>query len=144
MLLLTTTGRKTGAKRATPLIYQRHGDNYLVVASKGGGDPSGWFSTSKTIRTWSGRSKPTTMHTGARRHARGEARAVAQYDCDRDAARRFWRSGHGCARERVLLDRFAFRSHSRPRGGVLDERCADRATASWSGKEFRPRRVLNQ
>ena len=43
MLLLTTTGRKTGAKRTTPLIYQRHGDDYLVVASNGGGDPPGWF-----------------------------------------------------------------------------------------------------
>ena len=64
VLLLTTTGRKTGAKRATPLIYQRHGDNYLVVASKGGGDPSGWFSTSKTIRTSPCKSKPTTTPYG--------------------------------------------------------------------------------
>jgi len=37
VLLLTTTGRKSGAKRTTPLIYQRHGDDYLVVASNGGG-----------------------------------------------------------------------------------------------------------
>ncbi|GAA2414834.1 nitroreductase family deazaflavin-dependent oxidoreductase [Nonomuraea africana] len=37
-LLLTTTGRKSGKKYTTPLIYQRHGDSYLVVASKGG-DP---------------------------------------------------------------------------------------------------------
>ena len=43
MLLLTTTGRNSGAKRTTPLIYQRHGDDYLVVASNGGGDPPGWF-----------------------------------------------------------------------------------------------------
>jgi hypothetical protein len=28
-LLLTTTGRNSGAKRTTPLIYQRHGDDYL-------------------------------------------------------------------------------------------------------------------
>jgi hypothetical protein len=34
VLLLTTTGRNTGAKRTTPLIYQRHGDDLLVVASK--------------------------------------------------------------------------------------------------------------
>jgi len=33
VLLLTTTGRNSGAKRTTPLIYQRHGDDYLVVAS---------------------------------------------------------------------------------------------------------------
>ena len=35
-LLLTTTGRKTGKKHTTPLIYQPYGDTYLVVASKGG------------------------------------------------------------------------------------------------------------
>jgi deazaflavin-dependent oxidoreductase (nitroreductase family) len=43
VLLLTTTGRNSGAKRTTPLIYQRHGADYLVVASNGGGDPPGWF-----------------------------------------------------------------------------------------------------
>ncbi|HEX2497224.1 MAG: nitroreductase family deazaflavin-dependent oxidoreductase [Actinomycetes bacterium] len=36
ILLLTTTGRKTGRKIIKPLIYQPHGDDYLVVASKGG------------------------------------------------------------------------------------------------------------
>jgi deazaflavin-dependent oxidoreductase (nitroreductase family) len=35
-LILWTTGRKSGKERATPLIYGRHGDDYLVVASKGG------------------------------------------------------------------------------------------------------------
>jgi deazaflavin-dependent oxidoreductase (nitroreductase family) len=35
-LILTTTGRKSGKERLTPLIYGRHGDDYLVVASKGG------------------------------------------------------------------------------------------------------------
>jgi deazaflavin-dependent oxidoreductase (nitroreductase family) len=35
-LLLTTTGRKTGQSRTTPLIFNRDGDNYLVVASMGG------------------------------------------------------------------------------------------------------------
>lgn len=35
-LILTTTGRKSGKQRMTPLIYGRHGDAYLVVASKGG------------------------------------------------------------------------------------------------------------
>ncbi|TDC62717.1 nitroreductase family deazaflavin-dependent oxidoreductase [Actinomadura sp. GC306] len=37
-LLLTTTGRRTGKERTTPLIYQPEGDAYLVVASKGGAD----------------------------------------------------------------------------------------------------------
>jgi deazaflavin-dependent oxidoreductase (nitroreductase family) len=36
ILLLTTTGRKSGRPRTTPLIYGRDGDDYLVVASMGG------------------------------------------------------------------------------------------------------------
>lgn len=35
-LLLTTTGRKSGKERTTPLIFARDGDDYLVVASVGG------------------------------------------------------------------------------------------------------------
>jgi deazaflavin-dependent oxidoreductase (nitroreductase family) len=35
-LLLTTTGRRSGESREHALIYGRHGDDYLVVASKGG------------------------------------------------------------------------------------------------------------
>ena len=35
-LLLTTTGRRSGQSRTTPLIYGRAGDRYLVVASRGG------------------------------------------------------------------------------------------------------------
>ncbi len=36
ILLLTTTGRKSGQPRTTPLIYGKDGDDYLVVASMGG------------------------------------------------------------------------------------------------------------
>jgi deazaflavin-dependent oxidoreductase (nitroreductase family) len=35
-LLLTTTGRRSGEPRELALIYGRHGDDFLVVASKGG------------------------------------------------------------------------------------------------------------
>jgi len=35
-LLLTTTGRRSGEQRVHPLIYGKSGDDYLVVASKGG------------------------------------------------------------------------------------------------------------
>jgi len=35
-LILTTTGRRSGRQRQLPLIYGRHGDDFLVVASKGG------------------------------------------------------------------------------------------------------------
>lgn len=43
-LLLTTTGRKSGEPRTTPLIYAPDGDSYLIVASKGGWDaPPVWY-----------------------------------------------------------------------------------------------------
>ncbi|MEO3870056.1 nitroreductase family deazaflavin-dependent oxidoreductase [Nonomuraea sp. B12E4] len=44
VLLLTTKGRKSGKPYTTPLIYQRHGDDYVIVASKGG-DPANpqWY-----------------------------------------------------------------------------------------------------
>ena len=35
-LLLTVTGRKSGVQRRTALIYGRIGDEYVIVASKGG------------------------------------------------------------------------------------------------------------
>ena len=35
-LLLTTTGRKSGQPRTRALIFGRDGDDYLVIASKGG------------------------------------------------------------------------------------------------------------
>jgi deazaflavin-dependent oxidoreductase (nitroreductase family) len=37
-LLLTTTGRRSGKRRTTPLIYGRRGDEAMVVASDGGSD----------------------------------------------------------------------------------------------------------
>ena len=43
-LILTTTGRRSGEQRSTPLIYGQHGDDHLVVASKGGSDqPPAWY-----------------------------------------------------------------------------------------------------
>ncbi|MBB6348783.1 nitroreductase family deazaflavin-dependent oxidoreductase [Nonomuraea muscovyensis] len=44
VLLLTTKGRRSGRPYTTPLIYQRHGDAYVVVASKGGDpDHPDWY-----------------------------------------------------------------------------------------------------
>jgi deazaflavin-dependent oxidoreductase (nitroreductase family) len=44
VLILHTTGRKSGAVRKHPLIYGRDGDNYLIVASKGGApDHPDWY-----------------------------------------------------------------------------------------------------
>ena len=36
ILLLNTTGRKTGRQRTTPLLYLQDGDNLILVASYGG------------------------------------------------------------------------------------------------------------
>jgi deazaflavin-dependent oxidoreductase (nitroreductase family) len=36
VLLLTTSGRKTGKQRTTPLLYVEDGDRYVIVASVGG------------------------------------------------------------------------------------------------------------
>ena len=44
VLLLTTTGRRSGEQRTTPLIYQPYEGAYLIVASKGGADePPAWY-----------------------------------------------------------------------------------------------------
>ncbi|MEU8244316.1 nitroreductase family deazaflavin-dependent oxidoreductase [Actinoplanes missouriensis] len=44
ILILFTTGRKSGEERSHALIFREHGDAYLVVASKGGTDaPPAWF-----------------------------------------------------------------------------------------------------
>jgi deazaflavin-dependent oxidoreductase (nitroreductase family) len=36
LLLLTTTGAKSGQQRVNPLAFTRDGDRYVVIASKGG------------------------------------------------------------------------------------------------------------
>lgn len=44
VLLLTTTGRKSGQRRTRPLFYLRDGDDLVVVASNGGSDqPPAWW-----------------------------------------------------------------------------------------------------
>ena len=44
VLLLTTTGRKSGKERTVPLLYLRDGEALVVVASYGGDDRSpAWF-----------------------------------------------------------------------------------------------------
>jgi proline iminopeptidase len=44
ILLLTTTGRRSGNRTTTPLIYGLDGDTPVIVASKGGApEHPGWF-----------------------------------------------------------------------------------------------------
>ncbi|MEM1250666.1 MAG: nitroreductase/quinone reductase family protein [Acidobacteriota bacterium] len=43
-LLLTTVGRKSGQLRPIPLIYRQVGENYVIIASKGGAPAHpAWF-----------------------------------------------------------------------------------------------------
>ena len=45
VLVLTTTGRRSGQKRSIPLGYMPHGESYAVIASNAGSDrhPAWWL-----------------------------------------------------------------------------------------------------
>jgi deazaflavin-dependent oxidoreductase (nitroreductase family) len=44
VLLLSTTGRKSGKERTVPLVYVEDGENWLIAASAGGAPKSpAWF-----------------------------------------------------------------------------------------------------
>ena len=44
VLILTNVGARSGDVRETPVVYTRDGDNYVVIASKGGAPTHpGWF-----------------------------------------------------------------------------------------------------
>ena len=44
ILLLNTVGRKSGKKRATPLLYVVDGEDFVIIASKGGAPTHpGWY-----------------------------------------------------------------------------------------------------
>ena len=61
MLLLDHTGAKTGRQRTTPLVYVRDGDNFALVASKGGHPRHpAWFHNLKAH-------PDTTVQVGSRR-----------------------------------------------------------------------------
>ena len=71
-LLLSTTGRRSGEQRTTPLIYGQDGDAYVVVASKGGHPthPS-WYLNLVAVPTVELRSPPSASPPApARRHRR--------------------------------------------------------------------------
>src|SRR5437763_4535063 len=53
VLLLTTTGRKTGKSYTTPLMYIQDGDDYIIAASNGGAprDPGWWPNLRANPRT---------------------------------------------------------------------------------------------
>lgn len=68
ILILRSRGRTTGAVRKNPLIYGRDGDDFVIVASKGGApeDP-GWYKNLQAhpdveIQVWD-EVIPVTAHT---------------------------------------------------------------------------------
>ena len=68
VLILHVKGRKTGDTRKAPLIYGRDGDDYLIVASKGGAPTHpGWYlnllaNPDATIQVWD-KLLPVRAHT---------------------------------------------------------------------------------
>ena len=78
ILLLHHVGRKTGAKRVSPLLYLPDGDDMVVVASMGGSDkhPSWWINL---------RAKPETIV-----EVGGEKRAVVAEQASPDEKARLW------------------------------------------------------
>jgi deazaflavin-dependent oxidoreductase (nitroreductase family) len=80
-LLLRTTGRRSGTTRTNGLVYARDGDEYLVVASKGGADQApGWLFNVKA--------NPDVEVQVGRERRQGTARVVERGDPDFD---RQWR-----------------------------------------------------
>ena len=80
-LLLRTTGRRSGVQRTNALVYARDGDEYLVVASKGGApEAPGWLYNVKA--------KPEVEIQVGRERRPGVARVVERGAPDFD---RQWR-----------------------------------------------------
>ncbi|HEY1354856.1 MAG TPA: nitroreductase family deazaflavin-dependent oxidoreductase [Solirubrobacterales bacterium] len=79
-LLLRTEGRRSGKTRTNGLVYAKDGDDYVVVASKGG-DPKhpAWFHNL--------RANPEIGIQVGRRRSKARARVVEKSDPDYD---RLW------------------------------------------------------
>jgi deazaflavin-dependent oxidoreductase (nitroreductase family) len=76
-LLLRTTGRRSGATRTNSLVYARHGEDYLVVASNGGADrPPAWLHNLSA--------NPDVEIQIARERRKGTAKVVEPTDPDYD------------------------------------------------------------
>ena len=70
VLLLTTTGRRSGKSRTNPLLFVRDGDAFVVVGSNGGSDyvPAWWLNL---------RSNPDAEVEVGREHTRVTARKAS-------------------------------------------------------------------
>jgi deazaflavin-dependent oxidoreductase (nitroreductase family) len=94
ILLLTTTGRRTGNKYTTPLLYLEDGERRIVIASNGGADhdPQWWSNLKSEPRATVQEGRHArTMHG---EEATGEERArlwkniTSRYPVYTDYARR--------------------------------------------------------
>jgi deazaflavin-dependent oxidoreductase (nitroreductase family) len=94
VLLLTTTGRRTGRARTTPLTYFELGDELAIVASNGGEDspPRWWLNLQAEPRatiTIDGRSEQVTTRAATdEEHARIWPVITATFRAYGDYARR--------------------------------------------------------
>ena len=80
-LLLRTEGRRSGATRTNGLVYAKDGEDYVVVASKGGDDkPPAWLLNLKA--------NPEVEIQLGRDRQQARARVVEQSDPDFD---RLWK-----------------------------------------------------
>jgi proline iminopeptidase len=83
ILLLTTTGRKSGDKTTTPLIFGMDGDNPVIVASKGGApEHPGWY-------------RNLVKNPAAEVQIKGETFAVRARDAEGEERERLWRLMNG-------------------------------------------------
>jgi deazaflavin-dependent oxidoreductase (nitroreductase family) len=148
MLLLTTSGRNSGAKRTTPLIYQRHGDDYLVVASNGGGDPPGWLLNLQDDPIVAVQVK-ADHHTARARVATAEQKpelwrimtaTVAPYDESRPrptARSRWWSSSRARPSGCLIRPRQTRWARDEPHGSAAPGPCRERILIRHAGRRIR-------
>ena len=78
LMLLTTRGARSGEEHITPVMYNRDGERYVVVASKGGApDHPGWYHNLKAnpvARVEVGADHGTETFEVRAREAEGEER----------------------------------------------------------------------
>lgn len=80
-LVLATTGRRTGEPRRTCLIYGTSGDDFVVVASKGGADEDPeWFKNLQGGRERRGTGRHPPLHRPRPGRVPGRAQAPVGAD----------------------------------------------------------------
>ena len=85
VLLLTTTGRRSGKSRTTPLLYLREGEAIVVVGSNGGSDstPAWWLNLRSEphaeVEIGRARTRVTARKASPEEHVRLWAQFTAGY-----------------------------------------------------------------